>query len=1363
MRIIKCGVLIFVLLFIYCGSNAQKSSISISDFDYPGFPYHQSIVCVFEDSEGLLWIGTNSGLYQYDGNKVRHFQYDVFDPTSIPNNSVKHIYEDREKNLWIGTESYLVRYSRRKDAFYSYFKGQVFSFLEISSYGNIQAVSQRSVLLDIKSESLLDHIEVDTLFNAKKLSGEKLLINEVKTDEFDRIWVATNRGLFFLDQSKLKSVGLDFSVDHILMSSDQLMWLCSEDQLYKVSYTNSSHEINVLKKFDLSENDQDGLSQISAILERKDNSIWVSSNKGLFRSVITNGQFRFEKLDLNIGSTPINCFVEDQNGNLWIGTQKGLKKYVRNASVFNMVALEHFDPSLHDANVSSLYYDDQDNLWIALYLDKISKFNTISKKSLATYPVDDIVYKIKPSLQKGKYWTISDMAIGQIDNTSNDQPEITTFSPLGHRVDDFLEINSDEFWIGFWGVGIQIKDDLKAISEFKKEVVEKTKGAYISFTYRDKKGIIWVGTRGKGLYQVNVEKKEITQFLPDLEIGITSNAFLSYCEDFYGDMWFGTRGGGLIYYEREKNVFTSYTVKEGMPSNTVSSLEQDHRNNIWMSTQNGIARLSFDDKSIASFGNINGLEVTQFNFNSSTKSIDSEKIYFGFRGGFYEIICDNYVENTLVPITRISSLKIYGNESQRNQKEFDFASDSEQEEISLPYNQNDISIEFSSSDLSAPAKNLYAYQLEGVNNYWIFPTDNTHKADYFDLSPGEYTFKVKSTNSDGLWNDVPTTLKIKITPPFWLSWWACVFYVLCGIGLLYGFYIAYRRWYTLKKNLLKTRVSREKDNQFHNMRMVFFTDIAHELRTPLTLILSSMEHFISKNKGDGNHKNRSRIFNNANKMKHLINQIMDIRKHSEGEFKLQVKKCNAVQVIKTIQANFSDLARINKVALTFHADKEEIVSFIDLAILEKIVNNILSNALKHTPANGKIEIHLSEVKIDLENLPSPELKEGRYLRCIVRDSGVGMNEVDLQHIFNRYYQAKDEPVAQMKGTGIGMELVSKLVRLHLGHIKADSRVNEFTEFTIWLPADRDLYPLHQVSKEEEIEDYEIEMLKSATSIALPVVEPESVLKKVNQQGKILIVDDNEEFQNMIKEQLEMDHLIITAINGLDAMKVASEQRPDLIICDIYMPEEDGISFLKKIKKNDDLSHIPVIMLSANIDEKTKKESIQCGAEDFIEKPFSLEFLKWKISNTLSYQKSMMEIYSKKITAEPSKVEIESPDERLLKDVIEIIEKNIANTNLSVEFLSSEVGMSRANLYRKIQKLMNDTPVNLIKKMRLKRAKQIIELNKFYIVEVAEMTGFKSQRYFSTCFQKEYNITPMAYNKQFVQENEVVGAEHEVIE
>ncbi|MCL4120236.1 UNVERIFIED_CONTAM: hypothetical protein GTU68_027830 [Idotea baltica] len=243
---------------------------------------------------------------------------------------------------------------------------------------------------------------------------------------------------------------------------------------------------------------------------------------------------------------------------------------------------------------------------------------------------------------------------------------------------------------------------------------------------------------------------------------------------------------------------------------------------------------------------------------------------------------------------------------------------------------------------------------------------------------------------------------------------------------------------------------------------------------------------------------------------------------------------------------------------------------------------------------------------------------------------------------------------------------------------------------------------------------------------------------------------------MITEQLENEHEILKANNGVEAMKVVKKYNPDLIISDIFMPEEDGISFLKKLKSNNEISHIPIIMLSANIDVETKKECIQSGAEDFIEKPFSLEFLKWKISNTLQYQKSLIELYSKKITAEPSEVELESPDEKLVKNIIEIIEVNIASPNLSVEFLSSEVGMSRANLYRKTQKILNDTPVNLIKKMRLKRAKQIIELNKFYIAEVAEMTGFKSQRYFSTCFQKEYHITPMAYSKKKALENEDVA-------
>lgn len=1333
---------LILLIFFVNIVQAQNNTINISDFDYPGFPSHQDVYCLLEDSEGFLWIGTRTGLFQYDGSKVKQYQYNVFDPTSIPNNTVKYIQEDTNKNLWIGTESYLVKYSRKKDHFDGYFKGNEFQHLESKNDGSILAIASKTSILKITTDSLTQQLRFDTLFQVNKSSEEGLVINQIKVDEFGRIWIASTQGLYYLIDSRLYSTGITFPVQRLHMSADQIAWLSSGSQVYMTQYTHTNNDIRILKKLNLSTPNYNGELIVSSILERKDKSLWVSSNKGLFRKKVANGDKNFEMLQSNLPNTSINDLAEDMNGNLWLATQKGLRKYVRNASVFNMVKLENYEESLHDASVVDLYSDTNNDLWLTTSNGKYAKFKAGEKGNIEIFESDDVIIDIKLSLQEDKLWLLSHRKLSHLQSGKGEKQILD--KEFDFKITDLIEINSNEFWIGTWGQGIYILDEIKAISEFKKKVIERTKEAYVSFTYMDKAGLIWIGTRGKGLFKVDVELRTVDQYLPDLDLGITSNAFLSYCEDFSNDIWFGTRGGGLIQYDREKNLFIPFMSKDGLPSNTVTAIEEDHQHNIWLSTQNGIARLANGDKAIASFGSINGLKVSQFSYNSSTKSADSERIYFGFKGGFYEIICNNYIENKLTPKTKIRSLKGYGKESDKTTNQINLInSDEEIDKISLPYNKNNISIEFASSDLTAPEKNLYAYQLEGVNDYWIYSSDNSYKADYYDLNPGEYQFNLKSSNSDGLWNEKPTSVLIKITPPFWRSWWAYLIYALAFLGLLYGFYIASKRWYKLKQKLLKETLSREKEKQFHKMRMTFFTDIAHELRTPLTLILSSMEHFISKNKSEGNHKDTARIFNNTNKMKHLINQIMDIRKHSEGQFRLKVKRCDAVKVIKTIQTNFSDLAKINEVKLSFHSDKSEIIGFLDVSIIEKIVNNLLSNAIKHTPKDGQVAIRLAVTN--------------SMLKCIIKDSGEGINESDLKHIFNRYYQVPDHPNSQIKGTGIGMELVSKLVNLHHGSIKAASEEHKFTEFIVQIPMDRASYGINEISEQLEISQADMNLLKSSSSLSLPASEKQIEAKKTAQIGQILIVDDNEELQGMMKDQLQNEHQLLSAADGLEAMEMSKEHLPDLIICDVNMPKEDGISFLKEIKNNTTLSHIPVIMFSAKIDEETKKDSIQYGAEDFIEKPFSLDFLKWKINNTLSYQKSMKARYSKKITAVPSDVDLESPDERLMKNVVSIIEQNIANTNLSVEFLSTEVGMSRANLYRKTQKLMNDTPVNLIKTMRLMRAKQIIDLDKFYISEVAEMTGFKSQRYFSACFQKEYKLTPMEYSKKQKREKESVIA------
>jgi len=637
--------------------------------------------------------------------------------------------------------------------------------------------------------------------------------------------------------------------------------------------------------------------------------------------------------------------------------------------------------------------------------------------------------------------------------------------------------------------------------------------------------------------------------------------------------------------------------------------------------------------------------------------------------------------------------------------------------------------------------------LEGENDFWVQTNATNRTANYNHLEPGNYTFKVKSSNSDGVWNETPTILKFTITPPYWKSNIALVIYSILTLLIIWIGLQLVKKWYKLKQNLVAETISRDKDNQYHKMRMIFFTDISHELRTPLTLIKGTLEKAINDNNFTLNPLAVNRIQNNVIRMNRLINQIMDIRKHETGEFKIKISKNDLNEDLLKIKNAFNDLANINKINYTFNSKFKKLSAFYDVQILEKILFNLLSNAFKYTAENGNISVNLETLfSEELPDIIRKDAPKGNYLKCTVTDNGTGISKEDLPLIFNRFYQATNMPTNQIPGTGIGMELVQKLVEIHKGHIKVDSEENKFTKFTFYIPIEKK----HYNSKELDLSTKKAlkQNPSSLENVSLKTnfeLTNENNANKTTGKPKILVVEDNKEIVELIEESLSENFKILKAYNGKEGYDSIVKNKPDLILSDISMPIEDGVSMLKRVKENKDTAHIPIFILSAKGFEDIKIDCIRLGADDFIEKPFSIEFVKWKIKNNIHKSKDLKERYSRFISVNPSNVTVESHDDKFVRKLVKIIEDVIDDELLSVEYLASEIGMSRANLYRKLKTITGETPVEFIKKIRLKRATQLLKNNNFYISEVASMTGFNNLKYFSKCFKKEYGVTPTQYS------------------
>ncbi|WP_207902876.1 hybrid sensor histidine kinase/response regulator transcription factor [Mariniflexile fucanivorans] len=1331
-----------------------------------GAPFNQKVNVLFEDSTGFLWIGTNTGLYRYDGNNLIQYQNDVFNSFSIPNNNINSIIEDNNQNLWIGSESFLVYYNRKQNKFKGFYKNITSTVLYKTSDGKIIANPKNTGLVTITPDKDFDKTKLDSHFNYQ--NNPNLLkfnkqISAFVEDTFKRYWIGTDKGIYLLD-SNGKYIQTNFNSEIIAMKNvtDNSIIVLTKKNLYLLGYNKTNHNLEILESYvGIMDSFEKGSSLSSISLSPYNKNLWIGTTNGLVKAVRNNNKYQFnyyskEFTNSNLINDQVNSTTYDSYGNLWIGSAKGINKLLGRTSLFNFYNLS-MSTKLKNLNTQNILFNSENNILIGTNKG-IYKYNpktNVCNEIKTNFPTEvNNIGKIVGNFNNSELLLSSNNILFE---TIDYNPESTNFKlkklkTFRKRITDIAIINQNESWIGLWDGGIGIVNNVAPLSEFKKEIIKKLSNNHTSAFLVTTDNMLWIGTRGEGLFKVDFNNETLEEYLPNKD-GLSSNAILSLHEDSNKTIWIGTRGGGLNYYIEDHNSFKNFNKTSGLAPNTVAAIEEDSNGNLWMSTQEGLTRLDVLTEKFIPFGIEDGIKEVYFTFNSSSSNKNKKKLYFGNTDGFYTVFVDKFLPKEKVPATVITSFTRLGDsKSKASHPEFNASSSidiNSEEPTVLTYDQNNIVINFSSLDLTTPNKNEYAYMLEGLNDYWVYTTASNRNANYNDLPPGTYTFKVKSANSDGVWNENPTLLHFKITPPFWKSNLAYFIYGLLAVIILYICYLLIKRWYKLKKNLVKETISREKDNEHNRMKMVFFTDISHELRTPLSLILGTIEKVVKEKEFMLSAHTAQRIYNNTLRMHRLINQIMDIRKFDVGKFNLSISKNDIVKDVNIIKDSFNDFARIYGITYVFISKEEKIKGWYDVDILEKTLFNLLSNAFKYTKEKGAISVSLEIAGKEDSIFKTLESEKNTYIKCSVKDNGMGIPEKDLQYIFDRYYQATKSYSNQVPGTGIGMELVHKLIKRHHGEIVVESKENVYTEFTFYLPINKDRYCKNEriktgmPLKRNFIQNSEFQIIEE---VSTEFEEKKNSNK--NPKPKILIVEDNDDLRRMVKEELKPDFYILEAPNGKEGYEIILNEKPLLIISDILMPVEDGISMLKRIKANKEICNIPIFMLTAKNSEETKIECLSLGADDYIEKPFSMEFVKWKVKNALVTRNELKEKYSKVITPEPSLIETDSNDEKFIKKLITIIENSMNNNLLSVEYLASEAGMSRANLYRKLQTIANDTPVNFIKTIKLKRATQLLKKNDLYISEIAYMTGFNNQKYFGKCFHKEYKMSPTEYIKKY---------------
>ncbi len=1338
-----------------------------------------TIYSIFQDRTGFVWIGTEDGLNRFDGYEFKVYRHLPYDANSIRSNQINSVYENKNGDLWIATSTGLDFFNRKTETFkhidlkqpagvssfityvcgdrygkiwlgtydglkkYDPSNGQVMSFSD-KALQSLPGKTKRTYSIFIGRDDIVwagvgtGIIRINSLNNRvlPALSGifnaagwGKSTVRSIKKDSKNEVWISTEgSGLFHFSENNGRLINYNMSNSGILsntirdlfIKNDKEVWLGTRDGLSILERSSGTFSNQVYDKYDpLSINH----NSIRCFMKDNAGSVWLGTFSGGI-SIFHNTSEKFSSIKEQFGSASglnhrvVSSITQTSPDDLWMGTEGGgLNYYNRRTGTFQSFLNGLVSQQNPKNIVKALAVDKSDNLWVGTF-DGLSHFNTRTN-TFKNYP----------------------LPASKLLNNNN-----LVYS---------LFADSDGVWAGTDGGGLSYISDRSSPRSF----IHKT-GDNSSISSNNIRSIIsgggnilWIGTEN-GLNRFDKTQGTFESFKNSDRSSeqLSSNSVLSLLIDSRERLWVGTKGGGLNAFYKDGR-FSVIDSRMGLSNDVIHGILEDKFGKIWVSTNKGLSRITFlkndlpflkENIRIENFSISDGLQSNQFS-PAAWKTSD-DQLFFGGIDGISYFRPENISVNGYKPKVVITDIMVRNSSVSFKSPNSLLAQPIEQtSHITLRYDEAFITLKFAALNFISPDKNLYAYKLSGLksDDEWHY-VGNQRNATYTNLAAGDYVFRVKAANNDGVWSEKETTINIKVLPPIWKTGWAYTFYALVICFLLYLFYYYSVKTTKLKSELELEYLTREKELELTQRKMSFFTNISHEIKTPLTLILAPIDKLLGMN--DGNNKIRNQLMlmqRNGERLNRLINQLLDFRKFETGSMKLQAAEGNIVRFVKEVVMAFESYAQHRKISLKISAEANSIRAWFDRDKFEKVMYNILSNALKFTPEEGSVAIRVSTGGKDGAK---------RLVIIEVEDNGPGISAAHIPKIFEQFNHL-DESGINCSGTGIGLSFSKGLMELHHGTISVESvpagnNDHGFTCFTLRFPLGKD-----HLTDEEIIQNYtDSENISGYNESDIPQTarirseeKKQHVLSAADKEKLImLVVEDNTDVREFISSHFEQDFEIHTAKNGLLGWEKAIETIPDIIVSDVMMPEMSGTSLCSKLKSDARTSHIPVILLTARTPLIFKIEGLETGADDYITKPFNLNVLEARIWNLLESRQLLRERYRKDITLQPTNVAITSPDEKFLARVMNFIENNISESSLSVEELGREVGMSRVTLYRKIKALTNQTAVEFIRSIRLKRAAQLLEQNKLHVSEVAYMVGFIDIDYFRRCFKDQFGHTPKEY-------------------
>jgi len=1314
-----------------------------------------SVISIYQDTQGFLWFGTRDGLNKYDG-----YDFQIFRETDpdhyISNNYIECMAEDANGNLWVGTRRGLNRFDSSTGRFVQYYSSDDSTTI---SYNNaICLLKDHQGTLWVGTLRGLDRYIPETdKFERCAFDGlpSQFTVYALAEDYSGNLWIGAENGLYVyhLRTNRIRQYRHDPNNVRSIAENRIASLFCDSKSRVWISFLQSGvclydEENDEFIRFNIANGLND--NNVRCITEDKAGNILAGTFNGLCSFDEKDQKFVSAYGYTEYDAVPISNFsvydvLCDRSGTVWVGTYSGGVSYY---SSYNQRFRFH-DPGMQGRTLFGIVgpmVEHATGIWIGTEGGGLLHFDR-NKGSYQYYKLPGSSERsfsrniIKSLFLEGNYvW------IGTIYNTIYcfDVARCEFLRPVsppwGSIIYMLFRDGGKNFWIGASGGNSlgYLKPNGLPEHPLPLERGQSFNPSNIRCMIEDSVGIYYIASYSSGLYRYNVHKKTMMQFghVEGDSSSLAHDRITSMCQTKDGAIWIGTFGGGVSQFNRITGTFKNYGRRHGLASEMIYALVADHDNKLWMSTSAGISQFDPQTETFTNFNKNNGIRISEFTPGSGMVTADNE-IFFGGNDGFVSFYPQQFEINAFVPPVVITKIAV-------NNQPLDNVNMIAKKTLRLNHNQSNITIEFSALNYIFPHQNQYVYKLEGFDKQWN-EIGNRRTAYYTNIPPGLYTFLVKGSNNDGVWNEQGARLLISISRPPWNSWWAWTLYVMAIATGIYILVYSARIRTQLRNNIHIKHIEQENMEELHQMKIKLFTNFSHELRTPLTLILTPLDDILQNNSLTPALHDALRLMQkNANRLLYTVNQLMDFRKKESGHLQLKTAEGNIVKFVHEIFIAFNELARSRNINFHFDCDMENIQLWYDRNLLEKVLFNLLSNAFKNTPNGGNITVSMAPAKIDElkhdfnQNISQlPELKD--FVLISVSDTGTGIPEEEMEKIFDPFYQVHKQGVPQPFGTGIGLNLSKGVVELHQGAIWAANTPAGGALFRIVLPAGK--AHLRESDLEPDFRNSEDSSHYMITDSIETTPEQNAETQTEKTHYSILIVEDNTDVRHYVKSHLAKYYAIYEANNGQEAFDMAVELMPDLIVSDIMMPVMDGIELCYRLKEDLRTGHIPVILLTARVTVMQVQEGFDIGADDYITKPFNASLLVARIRNLLISREKLRKLFGLKNSFAFPELPASTLDGRFMDMVYKYIVDNVTDPDLNMDNFCKEIGLSRSNFYRKLRTISNLNPNELIRDIRLQLAVKHLRESDMTIAEIAYNVGFSSPSYFTKSFRLQFKKSP----------------------